>query len=186
VLRVDEDVSIVRGEITETDEIEGTAVARLDDSAVWLANADGTASFEVGTEVIARGTVFESGDGADGPVYIYTDGPNMGPLSDPPREVHTPRVTSHELDVTVYEEDEAVASGTIAEQEYRRAEMNTNDPVIERSVAGDTYVVGSMNGPGATITIDTYPLANQIWFGVVLMLLGMATLTVADGWFRKR
>jgi cytochrome c-type biogenesis protein CcmF len=187
VLRVDEDVSIVRGEITETDDIEGTAVARLEGSDVWLANADGTATFEVGTEVIARGTVFEvdSGD-PDGTVYVYTDGPNMGPLSDPPREVHTPRVTSHELDVTVYEGDRRVASGTIAEQEYLRAEMNTNDPVIERSVTGDTYVVGSMNGPGATITIDTYPLANQIWFGVLLMLLGMATLTVADGWFRKR
>ena len=184
VLRVDEEVSLVRGEITQTGEIEGTAVAQLDGSDVWLASADETASFELGAEIIARGTVVGAGDGGD--MYIYTDGRNMGPVSDPPREVHTPRVVSHELDVTVYNADEQVASGTIAEQEYLRSEMNTNDAVIQRGLTGDTYVVGSIQGTGASITIDTYPLANHIWFGVLLMLLGMTALTVGDRRFRDR
>ena len=188
VVRVDEEVSLVRGAITETDEIDGTAVARLDDSDVWLASADESVTFDIGTEVIARGTVFGvEGSAGDGSIYVYTDGQNMGPLSDPPREAHTPRVISHELDVTVYDGDERVASGTVAEQEYLRSEMNTNDAIIERGVTGDTYVVGSVDGAGASITIDRYPLANQIWFGVLLMLLGMAALTTADAWrFRDR
>ncbi len=186
VLRVDEDASLVRGEITETDTIEGTNVARLDDSTVWLASADGEASFEIGTDVIARGSVFGNSDDDDMSAFVYTDSQNMGTASDPPTDVHTPRVISHEMDVTVYNGDEQVAEGTIAEQEYQRSSMNTNDALIERGLTGDTYVVGTVNQAGATITIDNYPLANQIWLGVALLLIGMAALTAADTRFRRR
>ncbi|CAI50281.1 cytochrome c-type biogenesis protein CcmF [Natronomonas pharaonis DSM 2160] len=181
VLQVNEDASLVRGTITEVGSIENTDVARLDDSTVWLASADPEVTFESGEEVIARGTVFggdELGDNVE--AYVYTDSQNMGPVSDPPRDAHSPRVVSHELDVTVYERDRQVASGTIAEQEYLRSEMNTNDAIIERGATGDTYVVGSINEAGASITVDTYPLANYIWLGVVLMLLGMGTVLAAD------
>ncbi|SFC34530.1 cytochrome c-type biogenesis protein CcmF [Halobiforma haloterrestris] len=180
VLAVDEDASLVRGEITAIDSIDGTAIARLEDSSVWLAGADDSL-FEEGDEVIARGTVFEGETAAtDAQAFVYTDADNMGPVSDPPRDVHTPRVTSHELDVTVYEGGERVAEGTLAEQEYLHSQMNTNDAVIERGIAGDTYVVGSIDERSASITIDTYPLANQIWFGVVLMIVGMTAVTLAD------
>ncbi|EMA30045.1 cytochrome c biogenesis protein CcsA [Halobiforma nitratireducens] len=180
VLTVDEDASLVRGEITAIDSVEGTTIARLEDSSVWLAGAD-ESLFEEGTEVIARGTVFEGETAAaDAEAFVYTDADNMGSVSEPPRDVHTPRMTSHELDVAVYEAGERVAEGTIAEQEYLRSEMNTNDAVIERGITGDTYVVGSIDERGASITIDTYPLANQIWLGVALMLVGMTALTLAD------
>ncbi|NGM70686.1 cytochrome c biogenesis protein CcsA [Natronolimnobius sp. AArcel1] len=181
VLEVSEDVSLVRGEITDTETIENTAVAQLDESDVWLASSDGSASFDIGTEVIARGTVF-SGDSLDSEAaaYVYTDSQNMGSLEDPPTDVHEPRMVSHEIDVTVYEGDTQVAQGSMAEQEYLRAEMNTNDALIERGITGDTYVVGQVDEGGASISIETYPLANQIWTGVTLMLLGITALTVAD------
>ncbi|THE64736.1 cytochrome C biogenesis protein CcmF [Salinadaptatus halalkaliphilus] len=181
VLEVHEEASIVSGEITQTETIEGTAVAQLDGSDVWLASVDDDVPFEVGTEVIARGTVFGDDTAADdATAYVYTDSENAGTIDDPPRDVHTPRVISHEVDIDVYDGDDRVATGTIAEQEYLRSEMNTNDAVIERGVTGDTYVVGSITEGGASVSIDTYPLANQIWLGVAMMLAGLTAVTVAD------
>ncbi|AXR77443.1 cytochrome c biogenesis protein CcsA [Natrarchaeobaculum sulfurireducens] len=187
MLAVSEEVSLVRGEITEIDTIENTDVARLDDSDVWLASSDASTSFEEGTEVIARGNVFDGESLAtDADAYVYTDADNKGTVSDPPEDVHEPRMVSHEVDITVYEGDEKVAEGSIAEQEYLRSEMNTNDALIERGITGDTYVVGQVSEGGASITIDTYPLANQIWTGVGLMLVGITALIVGDSRFRKR
>ncbi|ARS90960.1 cytochrome c biogenesis protein CcsA [Natrarchaeobaculum aegyptiacum] len=187
MLAVSEDVSLVRGEITDTDTIENTAVARLDDSDVWLASSDAAVDFETGTEVIARGPVFGGQSlETDADAYVYTDTDNMGTLEDPPTDVHEPRMVSHEIDLTVYDGDEPVAEGTIAEQEYVNSEMNTNDALIERGVTGDTYVVGQVDEGGASISIDTYPLANQIWLGTVLMMLGIAIVTIADTTVRRR
>lgn len=181
--RIDENVTFVRGEITELDEIEGVSVARLDDSDVWLASADNETDFEVGSEVIARGTVVE-GEQA-GTLYVYTNGQNLGPVSDPPQETYSPRVLSHELDVAVYNGDEKVAEGTLAEQQYKRSEMNTKDALIKRGLTGDTYAVGTINQVGASITINRYPLANQIWFAVATGMLGMLLLFVGDRRFRR-
>ena len=178
---VDVEASFVRGEITELDTIENVPVARLDDSGVWLASPDGEATFETGAEVIARGTVFEAtGEDSPGDVYVYTDGQNMGPLSDPPREAYTPRVQSHQLDVTIYNGDSIVAEGTVAEQEYADSQMNTKDALITRGLTGDTYAVGTINEVGASFTINEYPLANQIWIGVLIGLVGMVLLFVGD------
>jgi cytochrome c-type biogenesis protein CcmF len=180
-LRVDEDVTLVRGEVTAQDTIEGVPVARLDDSSVWLASADGEAIFETGREVIARGTVVENNaDAVAGEMYVYTDSQNMGPLSDPPRDAYTPRVLSRQLQLTVYEGEEMIAQGQVAQQQYLSSSMNTKDALIERGLTGDTYVTGSINEVGASITINRYPLANQIWFGVALGLLGMVLLVFGD------
>lgn len=179
--RVDVEASFVRGTITERDTVEDVPIARLDDSDVWLASTDGETNFEVGTEVIARGTVFENTDGnSPGDLYVYTDDQNMGPLSDPPRDAYTPRVQSHELDVTIYNGDSVVVDGTLAEQEYSDSQMNTNDALIARGLSGDTYAVGSINDVGASVTINRYPLANQIWLGVLIGLVGMVLLFVGD------
>jgi cytochrome c-type biogenesis protein CcmF len=184
--RVDVEATFVRGTITELGAVENVSVARLDDSGVWLASPDGDADFEVGTEVIARGTVFESAGGnSAGDLYVYTDGQNIGPLSDPPREAYTPRVQSHELDVTIYNGDSVVAEGVLAEQSYADSQMNTNDALITRGLTGDTYAVGTINEVGASITINRYPLANQIWIGVLTGLVGMVLLLVGDRRLRQ-
>jgi len=190
VRTLDAEAVLVRGAVTETDTVNGTAVARLDDTDVWLASGDETVAFEAGTEVVARATVLGSGPGTGGggggtdPLYLYTDAANFGPLSDPPTDAYTPRVRSHELSVTVYDGDERVASGTVAEQSYSRSEMNTNDALIERGPVADTYVVGRVSGQAATVTIDRYPLASYIWVGAGAMLAGMAALFVGDTRFR--
>ncbi len=58
--------------------------------------------------------------------------------------------------------------------------MQTNDPLIERGITGDTYVVGTRTAGGLSIEISRYPLANQIWFGVAVMLVGMGLVFLFD------
>ena len=179
LLAVDEDPTIVRGEITDVEVIEGVTFARLDGSTVWLATDDPDAPFEVGEELFARGPVYEDvADGID--AAVFTDGDNVGPANEPPEELNTPQVTHHELHVALYEDGERVTEGVVREQEFQRHEMNTNDVLIERGVTGDTYVLGTLTPAGASITVDTYPLANQIWLGVSLMLVGMSAVFLAE------
>ncbi len=183
VLTAYEDTPLVRGEITAVDQIEGTAVAQLDGTDVWVAGDPDSVSFEEGEEIVALGSLFQfdSGDDVGADAYIYTDGDNMGTVADPPSDVHTPRVIDHQMDITVYEGDDEVASGTIAAQDHTDSEMNTNDPLIQRGLTGDTYIVATeIDEIGAGLTITEYPLANQIWLGVIMGMVGMVLLLVGD------
>jgi cytochrome c-type biogenesis protein CcmF len=135
--------------------------------------------FEEGSVIVARGSLSDPrSENID--ALVYTNGENVGPASAPPTDVYSPRVVDHRFDVQLYRGDTLVADGTVAEQSYRGRDMQTNDPLIERGITGDTYVVGTRTAGGLSIEISRYPLANQIWFGVAVMLVGMALVFLFD------
>ncbi|MFD1632170.1 cytochrome c biogenesis protein CcsA [Haloplanus ruber] len=171
---------LVRGEVTEVQRFENVTIAQLDGSSVWVGADRGTVAFEPGTEVVVRGSLSDPRS-TNIDALVYTDRENAGTVDDPPTDVYQPRVVDHRFQVTLYRGEEVVADGIVAEQSYRGRDMNTNDPLIARGPLGDTYVVGTMTrGGGLSIEVSRYPLANQMWFGVLTMLVGMCLLFVFD------
>jgi cytochrome c-type biogenesis protein CcmF len=172
-------VILVKGEVTAVQRFEETTIAQLNGSRVWVGADSGTVQFEEGSVIVARGSLSDPrSENID--ALVYTNGENVGPASAPPTDVYSPRVVDHRFDVQLYRGDTLVADGTVAEQSYRGRDMQTNDPLIERGITGDTYVVGTRTAGGLSIEISRYPLANQIWFGVAVMLVGMALVFLFD------
>lgn len=181
VLEVDQsaDGVLIRGEITAVERYENATIAQIDGSSVWLAMDTASQSLESGQEVVARGRFFDPRTGNIDRL-VYTNEPNMGLVSDPPQNVHRPRVVDNVFHVKLYRDGELVAEGDVAEQNYRDSEMRTNDAMIERDLSGDTYVVGTMTNDGLSVRVSRFPLANQIWFGVALMIAGMTLVFTFD------
>lgn len=181
---------LLRGEITDIDTTEGFTVAEIDDSGLWVGYQADEIDYEIGSEILVRGSNMGQ-ISEDIELLLFTNAENAGTIDAPPEGVYTPRVESHQIGVQLYDQDETlVASGTIAEQEYTRSEMNTNDVVLDRGVTHDTMITGTMAevedvdglaAPAAvSVTVYTYPLANQIWVGIILMLLGMGAVLAVD------
>jgi cytochrome c-type biogenesis protein CcmF len=179
VQQIDASGVLVRGQVTATETFENTTIAQLDDSSVWLAADRGVVEFESEEEVIARGSLFDPrSENID--TLVYTDAENFGTATNPPVDVHRPRVVEHRFDVELYRDGELVTEGVVAEQSYSGTDMSTNDALIHRGPLGDTYVVGTMSSTGVSIRVSRFPLANQIWFGVLTMLVGMTALFIFD------
>jgi cytochrome c-type biogenesis protein CcmF len=172
---------LVRGEITAIERYENATIAQLDGSSVWLAADEDSDVFAAGTgaEVVARGSLYEPRS-PNIDRLVYTNDRNIGPVSDPPRNIYTPRVVDHVFHVKLYKDGSLLTEGDVVEETYRDSEMRTNDALIDRGVLGDTYVVGTMTNNGVSVQVSRYPLANQIWLGVALMVLGMALVFVFD------
>jgi cytochrome c-type biogenesis protein CcmF len=170
---------LVRGRITAIERYENGTIAQVDDSSVWLGADEDSSLFENGTEVVARGSL-SNPRSPNIDRLVYTNDRNMGTVNDPPENVHRPRVVDHLFHVQLYQGGSLVAEGDVAEQSYRRSEMRTNDALIERGALGDTYVVTTMTQDGISVRVSRFPLANQIWLGVGMMLLGMTLVFVFD------
>lgn len=181
VLTVNESAAgvLVRGEITAVEQYENVTIAQVDGSSVWLAGDEDESLFRTGEAVVARGSL-STPRSPNIDRLVYTDDQNMGPVSNPPTNIYEPRVVDHIFDVTVYKSGSLVAQGSVAEQSYRDSEMRTNDALIQRGAGGDTYVVGTMTNDGMSVRVSRFPLANQIWIGVLLMIVGMSLVFVFD------
>ena len=170
---------LIRGEITAIERYENATIAQIGGSSVWLAADSDTDLFEAGAEVVARGSLSDPRS-ASIDRLVYTDERNLGTVTDPPRNVFRPRVVDHVFHVELYKGGSLVTEGDVDEQSYRGSEMRTNDALIDRGPLGDTYVVTTMTENGISVRVSRFPLANQIWLGVLMMLTGMALVFVFD------
>jgi cytochrome c-type biogenesis protein CcmF len=173
----------VFGEVTRIRRGDRATVVQLDGSGLWVGvTGQNLASFspQTGQTLVARGVVLRNFVPQTESV-VLTSPEGVGTASDPPSDVDPTRVRISEVDLAVYEDSSLVTTGTAGQRSYtRRNGMVTRDVLVERGLLTDTYVIASVDGDRASITVKRIPFMTPIRLSVLGLLVGMGLVLAYD------
>ncbi|UWG49090.1 Cytochrome c biogenesis factor [Halanaeroarchaeum sp. HSR-CO] len=171
---------IVYGSITDLRIEDGTGIAQLDNSSVWVdvGPAGNNTSVE-GVPIYAQGTINRS---MDEMTFVRTDGMFVGTQ---PTGAIVPdsRASDREVEFVVSQGNETLAVGSTDVETYLTYGAVAN-PYVDRGLFSDTYVAAKQvqftgGMPVVYILVKEVPLMSVVRFGIVLLLLGGAMLAAA-------
>ncbi len=96
-----------------------------------------------------------------------------------------PYTTTEEITFAVYENGKTIGQGVARSIQYKNG--NANRVMIDRGITRDVYVIyNGLSGDSASATVKLKPLINELWFGVILFMLGISLVFVFDPVYKKK
>jgi len=96
-----------------------------------------------------------------------------------PQERKKPYTTTEEYTFAVYENGRKIAEGVTRNIKYRNGKASR--VMIDRGFLRDVYVIfNGASGDSVSATVKLKPLINELWFGVILLMAGIAVVFFFD------
>jgi cytochrome c-type biogenesis protein CcmF len=174
------DTYSIRGMISESSQTDHITYLRLTEGneELWVA-IDKIENVPSGINVVAEGSIMMNFQSPTlGRTFelimfstrLYEYSPETG------REPYT---STEKVTFAVYENGEKIGQGVARSIKYKNG--NANRVMVDRGVLKDVFVIyNGLSGNTASATVKLIPLINELWFGVILFMLGITLVFIFD------